>query len=384
MGRFSCKPRNSAAQAAVSRPKLKVFTSTIAKKSGFNASPRYEERDIDSLAEIIDPVHQAGVRTLSAIDLFAIDRDALPPVDWQIEGLVHSRGLWFLSGMPKRGKSIIRRHVAVCTTLGEPFFGHEVKQGRVLMLADEDELVDEQRVMEWLARSMSRHPEELVGKILIIPAQGFQLDNGWDIEAIKYLIKKLDPILVMFDPLIRYHTKEENSSTEMQAVIRPLAEMARTRCVGVLHHTDKDGKELRGTSDLLASYRSLWRIKAREADLTNITVEPKLKAGATPDLLRVGYFFDDKAANIGIKQYGTPDGAKQASQDSKLRGVKEAVLKELREAGGSFPTKSKLAEAVGGNRNMAFKAILCLYEDGLLKDTAEGVSLIESEASAER
>ena len=65
----------------------------------------------------------------------------------------------------------------------------------------------------------------------------------------------------------------------MQGVIRPLAEMARASCVQVSHHTDKEGKDLRGTSDLLASYRSLWRITAKEGDVTNVGIKPVLKCG---------------------------------------------------------------------------------------------------------
>ena len=72
--------------------------------------------DLADLSTLFDPPkNTVQGRTIRAIDLFTAQPGQLPKVGYLIEGLVVDRGLWMLAAMPKRGKSLLRRLVAVCS-----------------------------------------------------------------------------------------------------------------------------------------------------------------------------------------------------------------------------------------------------------------------------
>ena len=151
-----------------------------------------------------------------------------------------------------------------------------------------------QRVMGWMAEELGRDPEELKGQVYLIPPCALKVDNKWDVKAITALLKEVDPAILFLDPLIRYHDQEENSNTDMQAAIRPLAELGRKWSVCVVHHSpiERPG-DLRGGGDIRASYKSLWKVTGKEGDTRSIRVKPVLKAGPQPAEFKVGYLFDD-------------------------------------------------------------------------------------------
>ena len=237
--------------AIVKRPKQKVSLS---------------HKRLSDLSILFDPPPDAvGVRTIRSFDLFAARPDQLPKAEYLVDGLVFQRGLWFIAGPPKHGKSLARRHLAVSIALGEPFFGHEVKKGRVVIVADEDEAADELRVMGLMAVALGRDPKELRGQIFLVPPCALRVDNTWDVTAITALLKEVNPAILFLDPLIRYHDQDENSNTDMQHVIRPLAELGRKWSICVVHHSPHNRPgDLRAAGDIKASYRALWKVVGRE------------------------------------------------------------------------------------------------------------------------
>ena len=316
--------------------------------------------EVESLRELDNGRTAApNSRTVHAIDLFDLTLDQLPKVGWLITGEVQRLGLWLLSGLPKRGKSLLRRLAAVCIALGKPLFGHEVQQGKVLMLIDEDELADEWQCIAAIAETLGSSADELRGKIFVVPPQGVQVDNRLDMEAIRVLISEIDPIVVFIDPLIRYHRQDENKADEMQAVLRPLAVLGRERCIAVVHHTDKEGREPRGTSDLLASYKTLWRVTANAGDVKKIGISAILKSGPTPEPLTIGFVFKEDGS-IEIVGHEAAD---------KLNTVKAKVLKALKQK--AFLNRSALADHIRGNRKNAFEAINRLIAEGRIEESAD-------------
>ena len=287
-------------------------------------------------------------------DLFAAQPDQLPKVAYLVEGLVFERGLWFVAGPPKHGKSLLRRHLAVSIALGEPFFGHEVQKGRVVIVADEDEAADELRVMGWMARALHRSTEELKGQVFLIPPCDLKVDNQWDVGAIAAFLREVDAAILFLDPMIRYHDQDENSNTEMQAAIRPLAWLGRNWSVCVPHHSPHDRPgDLRGAGDIKGSYRALWKVVGKEGDTTSIRVTPVLKAGPQPDKFRVGYRFDD--ANEQLLIWGHQPGVPRLVD----------VAKEVLRTHGPFRTKNAWFKAAGKVSKEAFlEAIDWLVREG--------------------
>ena len=184
------------------------------------------------------------------------------------------------------------------------------------------------------------------------------------------MIKDLDISLTIIDPLIRYHTCEENDATSMQKIIRPLTALARSHCVGVVHHTDKKGKGPRGTGDLLASYTSKWHLKAtKEANPSNLRINFALKLASAPTDFRVGYVFDDVNEKITILDLGAaPIPVVLIKTDYRLK-----ILKTLQTNGKLLPNKEAVLQATKGRRESISQAFDDLVAESLIKVTEEGV-----------
>ena len=180
-------------------PRVAVFTAQGQKRGDKIAVSRDDLADLSILFE--PPPNEPP--TIRMFDLCAARPEQLPKVEYLVDGMVFKRGLWFMAGPPKHGKSLIRRDLAVRIALGEPFFGHEVQQGRVVIVADEDEAADELRVMSWMAVELGRDPKELKGQIYLIPPCDLKVDRRWDVQAINALLEEVDPEILFLDPLIR-------------------------------------------------------------------------------------------------------------------------------------------------------------------------------------
>lgn len=343
----------------------KIFVRTFSK----TAKPEEIEvanLELDSLEDIITAPN--AKRAISTLDLFSHDPDLFPKNDWLIEGLLHQFGLWVMAGLPKHTKSVTRAHVAACVATGAPFFGRKVKRGKVLILADEDTLLAERRRITRLAQAMGHSECDLVGRIIHIPPQNLQLDQPDDMQILRAIIKHLDISLTIIDPLIRYHTCEENDATSMQKVMRPLSTLARTHCVGVVHHTDKKGKGPRGTGDLLASYTSKWHLKAaKEADPSSLRINFALKLASAPDDFRVGYLFDDAQEKITILDLGT------APVVLIKPNYRQKILKTIQANGTPLLNKEAVLKATTGKREKTSQAFDDLLNEGRIEVTDDGV-----------
>ena len=343
--------------------------SAEARRNGTDIEAVLRKTKADTLGDLAeDQTRGSYSRTIHMIDLFAVSPEKFPTIGWLVDKLVQRRGLWILAGLPKRGKSLLRRLVAVCVALGKPFFGHEVRQGKVLMLIDEDELADEWQAMVAMTEALGGSVNDLRGKVFVVPPQRVQIDKQLDMAALRRLIREIDPVVVFIDPMVRYHGRDENEAHQMQDVLRPLAELGRERCIAVVHHTDKEGREPRGTGDLLASYKTLWRVRAKEGNVTKIDVSVTLKAGPTPEPLKIGFVFNDDGS-IEIEEQEAAD---------KLQSVKAKVLKALRQQ--EFPNRTALAKHVGGKRQKAFEAVNELLEAGRINKSADGALALPNTA----
>ncbi len=350
-------------------PPVTVLTAQAQKRGGKVSVSR---DDLTDLLILFDPP-PGEPPTIRMFDLFAARPEQLPKVEYLVDGLVFQRGLWFIASLPKRGKSLIRRHLTVCIALGELFLGREVKKGRVVIVADEDEAADELRVMGWMAEALGHDPAELKDQIYLIPPCDLKVDSRWDVQAITALLEAIDPAIFFLDPLIRYHDQEENSNTDLQVVVRPLAVLGRKRSVCVVHHSpiERPG-DLRGGGDLGASHKALWKVKCNEGDTRSIRVKPVLKAGPQPAGFKVGYRFDDANERLLIwsPKAGVP----------RLVDLAKKVLHEH----GSFSTKNAWLKAAGRVRKQDFlKAIDRLVAEKVVVCEDGAFRLVQEDASNE-
>ena len=120
-------------------------------------------------------------------------------------------------------------------------------------------------------------------------------------------------------------------------------------------------------ADLLASYKTLWRVGAKEGEVGKITIVATLKSGPTPEPLTIGFVFNEDGS-IEIVGHEATD---------KLQAVKAKVLKALKQK--PFPNKTALADHIRANRQKAFEAINQLIAGGRIKESADAKLALAAE-----
>lgn len=78
---------------------------------------------------------------LGIIDFELFDDQALPQLEWLVEGHFLKGTVALVAGDGGIGKSTLMQHLATCAVMGMPWLGHHVEKGPALLLACEDDLV---------------------------------------------------------------------------------------------------------------------------------------------------------------------------------------------------------------------------------------------------
>jgi RecA-family ATPase len=148
----------------------------------------------------------------------------------------------------KVGKSTLIYELALSVARGKPFLGFPTRQGRVLILAVEENRRDARhRLIRLGLRRTDR-----------IHLWAKPLDPRW-LRALRAYIRKHNVRLVILDTLASYwRIKNENDNAEVIRGITPLERLARETGAAVLiiHHDRKgggpNGESIRGGSGLFA------------------------------------------------------------------------------------------------------------------------------------
>ncbi|MCI0628391.1 MAG: helicase RepA family protein, partial [Acidobacteria bacterium] len=126
----------------------------------------------------------------------------------------------------------------------------------VLLFPAEDSLCVVRQRLEGIASAAGVSFPSL--PVEVITAPSLRLDTPTDRQRLSDTVQKIQPILLILDPLIRLHRLDENDATQIAALLSYLRELQRQFHLAVIlvHHARKDshssrpGQALRGTSEL--------------------------------------------------------------------------------------------------------------------------------------
>ena len=176
-----------------------------------------------------------------------------PEIEYLVEPFAPVGALVNLTAYTGIGKTIFVCQLALATMTGLPFLGKFKvhRQGTVLYF-------DEETPRSYLKDRLGKMGFRAEDPFFVAHFSGLKLDNDRDFQLIKDLVTKKAPRLVIFDTLIRFHTADENSASEMALVMGRLREIANMGpCVYVLIHQNKSGADMRvrsrGSSDIIGA-----------------------------------------------------------------------------------------------------------------------------------
>jgi predicted ATP-dependent serine protease len=176
------------------------------------------------------------------------DLASLPdlPVTWLVPGMIPRQGVILLAGESGSYKTWLALLLAKAVAAAGSFLGRACAGGAVLYLDRENPC------------AVVRERRELLG----IDSRGsFKIWGVWEEDAppgigdarLLEIAREQKP-LIIFDSLIRFHSADENSASEMARVMADLRALATAgAAVVVLHHKAKsESSRYRGSSDIHA------------------------------------------------------------------------------------------------------------------------------------
>jgi RecA-family ATPase len=180
-------------------------------------------------------------RTLTGPDLpevvSAADWLATPPpaVDEIVEGLFETGDKVAIIGPSKMRKSFLTLQLALSVASGRDFLGWRVPKPRdVLLVQFEVKGAHYHRRLRHVAEAAQLDPGN---RLQIVNGRG----RGLTVAAVQRIAERRRPALVIFDPLFRLVTGEENAAEGMKPVLLAFDALAET-CGAAVTYVHHDGK----------------------------------------------------------------------------------------------------------------------------------------------
>jgi hypothetical protein len=316
----------------------------------------------------------------------AADLDVSPPeAQWLVRPLWGRAAVGVIGGQPKLGKSWLGLSLALSVASGTPCldrFPVENPGPALVYLAEEALPLVRDRI-----DALCQHYRLDIASLdlHVITAPALRLDLERDQKRLAATVAALRPALLLLDPLVRIHRCDENSATEISALLAYLRELQRTFDVAItlVHHVSKrrrarPGQALRGSSDL-HGWLDCGAYLSRHDDQLLLTLEHRSAPAPDPIPLQLVSHPDGSATHLEV--LGTPPAATGPAADA--LPLPDRVLALLRRAG--QPLRRGVLRQRLKVQNQRLGAVLSdLEAAGLLARTDRGWHLADAHRSPHR
>ena len=143
------------------------------------------------------------------------------------------------------------------------------------------------------------------------------------LPALEDAIASFGPEWIIVDPLVAFHSKDENKATEVRELLSSLGRLAERHDLGItlLHHPNKSLMaqgiyRVRGSIDFVAAVRAMFRVELLNDQVTRLLRMEKLNLGAMPASLAFQIRGDGWVDWLG--EHGSPQPKSQRARASDL------------------------------------------------------------------
>ena len=178
---------------------------------------------------------------------------------WLVESLWGRAAVGFVAGQPKLGKTWLGLDLALSVATGTPCLDRFAvgDPGDVLVYLAEDHPTVVRKRLAGLCRHRGVSLEHV--PLHVITAAALRLDLERDRGRLEQTVRKIQPRLLLLDPLVRLHRRDENHAGDVAELLTFLRDLQRAHDLAVLvvHHMRKNaagraGQALRGSGDFHA------------------------------------------------------------------------------------------------------------------------------------
>ena len=293
---------------------------------------------------------------------------------WLVESLWSRAAVGFLAGAPKLGKTWLALDLALSVATATPCLDTFAvpEPGTVLAFLAEDHPGTVRQRIAGLCQHRGLHLEHVA--VHLITAASLRLDREDDRARLCDVVQCLEPRLLLLDPLVRLHRRDENNAAEVAELLAFLRELQRAHDLAVIivHHMRKSaathgGQALRGSGDLHAWTDSALYLHARHQ---RIVLSAEHRAAPAPAPLELELRSRDDGSQTHLERLPTTAPTTPPSDAPTLA---ERVLARLRHAPQPL-TRAELREQLRVNNQRLGETLAELREHGLLCHSRRGWS----------
>jgi hypothetical protein len=305
--------------------------------------------------------------------------DAAPAhLPWLVQDLWTDQAVGILGGEPKCCKSFLALDLALSVASGTPCLRRfaVAHSGPVLFFPAEDSLAIVRQRLDGLAAAAGLDLPPL--PLHVITAPVLRLDLATDQQRLTHTVAALQPILLILDPLIRLHQRDENDASQIAPLLGFLRQLQRQFHLAVLlvHHAKKDGaalrpgQALRGSSELHGWGDSNLYLRRHHDQLT-LTVEHRAAPAREPiplQLIQAG-----AALSLNVV-----DAARSPGADAPpARSSRQRLLDALAQAAGPLSVQ-RLRQRAGLRTATVCDLLRALTASGQVARQPDGYRLADT------
>lgn len=286
---------------------------------------------------------------------------------WLIDQLWGASSVGVIGGAPKCSKTWLALDMALSVATGTACLNkYTVPQaGPVLVYLAEDALPVVRERVETMARHRGLHLDAVPIHVITTPI--LRLDRDPHRRQLFETARRLQPRLVLLDPLVRLHGIDENHAGEVAELLAYFRSLQRELDLSVVlvHHTRKNasgvaaGQGLRGSSDIHAFGDSNLYLR-RSSDRLVMSSEHRAAAAAAPVYLEL-VTTDAETIHLAVTA---------ELRDEKRNNLQQQVLELL--AQGSVLTRAKIRDTLAVKNERLGEALESLQQAGRVSRTTAG------------
>lgn len=298
---------------------------------------------------------------------------------WLVDRLWGRAAVGFVAGCPKLGKTWLGLDLALSVATGTACLDtFEVTEaGPVLVYLAEDHPGLVRQRLAGLCRHRGLELEHL--DVHVITAASLRLDLDCDRHRLARTVEHLGPRLLVLDPLVRLHYRNENDSGEVAELLAFLRDLQRSfdLAVTVVHHMRKGGagragQALRGSGDFHAWTDSALYLTAVR-DRTLLSAEHRGAPAPDPFEIRLASLPDGSATHLELIENAQAQEQPGAQPDASLEERLAAVLDS---AAGCVLTRVELRRRLRVNNQRLGQALADLADSGRIARCERGWRLV--------
>ncbi|MEV8554827.1 helicase RepA family protein [Streptomyces glaucescens] len=297
---------------------------------------------------------QARLAELKAALVTSTGLDDIPEPVPIVDGVLYKDSLAWLYGKPGSGKSFVALDWAGCVANGMHWQHREVTRGPVLYLVAEGVSGIKRRVRAWEAAF-----NQSMDNVTFLPL-AVQLLNGVDLSALLLLVEEMKPSLVVVDTQARVTVgADENSNGEMGRVVAA-ADKIREACKGcvlMVHHSGKNGLDLRGASAFEGAATSIIKV-TKDGEYVEVHSD---KQKDVEDFDTIFLRMVPEGDSVVLLARSSSPDTEEAS------GNEQKILHAMRESfAATAASAAQLIEVSGVPKASAYRALTALTNRALL------------------